>query len=48
MRLVARVAHQGAEVVVAGRIIRIERRTLNLVVGCDEDNGVVHSGDPSP
>lgn len=43
-RLRAGVAHAGAEVVVRGRRLVVEAKTLNLAVGCDEENDVVRSG----
>jgi hypothetical protein len=45
VRLAAAVAHAGVEIVMAGRQVRIDRTTLNLALGCDEENRVVRSGE---
>jgi hypothetical protein len=45
LRLSAAVAHPGVEITLAGHRVRIERTTLNLAVGCDEEMRVVRSGD---
>jgi hypothetical protein len=43
-RLTAGVAHAGAEIVCRGRRVVVDRTTLNLAVGFDEEEGVVRSG----
>lgn len=45
LRLTAAVAHAGVEIAMAGHQVRIERTTLNLALGCDEENRVVRSGE---
>jgi hypothetical protein len=45
VRLTAAVAHAGVEIVMAGHQVRIARTTLNLALGCDEENRVVRSGE---
>ncbi|MEQ9336315.1 MAG: hypothetical protein RJQ03_03905, partial [Miltoncostaeaceae bacterium] len=44
-RLVARLAHPGVEITIAGRSVSIAHTTLNPTVGCDEENRVARTGE---
>jgi uncharacterized protein len=45
VRLAAAIAHAGVEIFMSGHQVRIERTTLNLALGCDEENRMVRSGE---